>query len=129
MGLMPSYYSTTATRKRKTKGLTAADRAARVEHDKYLRSLGIDPKKRKVAQPGSAPALGAGGREFESRLSDQSRKVAPTSDRIPGFCPKKEVMVYSGERKLLGIAAMHKSSLIPIWSADEAKEVARMRRG
>ena len=62
---MPSYYSTTATRKRKTKGLTAADRAARVEHDKYLRSLGIDPKKRKVAQPGSAPALGAGGREFE----------------------------------------------------------------
>lgn len=122
MTMMPSYFSTTSTRKRKTKGLTAADRTARLEHDKYLRSLGITPgKQRKIRAPAD---LGAGG----SRLSEPT-KIAPTSDVIPGFCPKKEVMVYSGERKLLGIAAMHKSSLIPIWSADEAQEVAKMRRG
>jgi hypothetical protein len=35
---------------------------------------GLDSRKshcRGVAQPGSAPALGAGGREFESRRPDQ----------------------------------------------------------
>lgn len=129
MALMPSHFTTTSTRKRKAKGLTRADRAARAEHDKYLRSLGIEPSsKRKVVQSGRTPALGAGGREFESRLSDQSR-IAPTSDKIPGFCPKKEVMVYSGERKLLGIAAMHKSNLVPVFDEDDAKELARMRRG
>jgi hypothetical protein len=47
---------------------------------------------------------------------------------IPGFCPKKPEMVYSGERKLLGIAAMHKSNLVPVFEADDAKELAKMRR-
>jgi hypothetical protein len=41
---------------------------------------------------------------------------------------QQEPKVYSGKRKLLGIAAMHKSNLIPIFEIDDAKEVARMRR-
>jgi hypothetical protein len=38
-------------------------------------------------------------------------------------------MVYSGERKLLGIATMHKSNMVPVFSSEEATEIARMRRG
>ena len=43
---------------------------------------------------------------------------------------KKESMVYSGERKLLGIATMHKSNAVPIFedNKEHAKEIARMRR-
>ena len=45
-------------------------------------------------------------------------------------CTKKEQMVYSGERQLLGVATMHKSNMVPIFAdnKEEAKEIARMRR-
>ena len=36
--------------------------------------------------------------------------------------------VYDGARKLLGIATMHKSNLVPIFSEEEAVSVATMRR-
>ena len=44
--------------------------------------------------------------------------------------PKKEPMVYTGERKLLGIVPMHKSNLVPVFEDDKqyAKDLARMRR-
>ena len=42
----------------------------------------------------------------------------------------KEAMKYTGERKLLGIATMHKSNMVPIFEDNkhEAIEIARMRR-
>jgi hypothetical protein len=48
-----------------------------------------------------------------------------------GNCtPRIEPMQYTGERKLLGIAAMHKSNLVPVFEEDKdyAKDLARMRR-
>ena len=44
--------------------------------------------------------------------------------------PKIEPMQYTGERKLLCIAAMHKSNLVPVFEEDKdyAKDLARMRR-
>ena len=53
-----------------------------------------------------------------------------TSDKIPvGVAVKPAPNIYSGKRKLLGIAAMHKSNLVPVFGEDDAKEIARMRRG
>jgi hypothetical protein len=46
-----------------------------------------------------------------------------------GNTSRKESMIYSGERKLLGIATMHKSNMVPVFSIEEATDVARMRRG
>lgn len=53
-----------------------------------------------------------------------------TSDAIPGACNKKESQTYSGERKLLGIATMHKSNMVPIFAdnKEEAVEISQMRR-
>jgi len=44
--------------------------------------------------------------------------------------PKQEPMQYTGERKLLGIAVMHKSNLVPVFAEDKnyAKDLANMRR-
>ena len=48
--------------------------------------------------------------------------------------PKIEPMQYTGERKLLGIAVMHKSNLVPVFEEETgekgqyAKDLARMRR-
>ena len=58
-------------------------------------------------------------------------KSLSTSDRIvPGSTAPAERKVYTGERKLIGIATMHKSNMVPIFedNKEEAKEIARMRR-
>lgn len=57
-----------------------------------------------------------------------------TSAEIPSLkhdwnpCLKKDTIYYTGT-KLKGIATMHKSNMVPIFSEEEAVEVARMRRG
>ena len=50
-------------------------------------------------------------------------------------CTKKETMQYTGERRLVGIAMMHKSNLVPVFADDDDKtgskqatEIAQMRR-
>lgn len=51
-------------------------------------------------------------------------------------CTKKEPLQYTGERKLVGIATMHKSNMVPVFADDDDKngqkqatEIAKMRRG
>jgi len=54
-----------------------------------------------------------------------------TSDKIPtGSTEKREPQRYTGERRLLGIATMHKSNMVPIFedNKEQAKEIAQMRR-
>ena len=43
---------------------------------------------------------------------------------------KQERKVYSGERRLMGIATMHKSNAVPVFEDDKklAKDIAKMRR-
>jgi hypothetical protein len=45
-----------------------------------------------------------------------------------GYATKKEVLKYTGT-KMLGIGTLHKSNAVPVFSDDEPKEMARMRRG
>lgn len=60
----------------------------------------------------------------------QERKHYPSAGNGVGIAAKKEAMQYTGERKLLGIATMHKSNMVPIFEDNkhEAIEIARMRR-
>jgi len=60
----------------------------------------------------------------------EQRKQYPSADNGVGIAVKKEAMQYTGERKLLGIATMHKSNMVPIFEDNkhEAIEIARMRR-
>ena len=61
----------------------------------------------------------------------------PSLTSKESFAPavKKETMQYTGERKLVGIAMMHKSNLVPVFADDDDKtgqkaatEYAQMRR-
>ena len=47
-----------------------------------------------------------------------------------GNTAKQETKVYSGERKLMGIATMHKFNAVPVFEDDKklAKDIAKMRR-
>lgn len=66
-----------------------------------------------------------------------------TTEEFPSYsskesfapCTKKEPLRYTGERKLVGIATMHKSNMVPVFADDEDKtgkkqatELAQMRR-
>ena len=117
--------STINTKKRKAKGTTAADRKAKIEHDKWLTKMGVPPDQlaeKKKANGGKSPY------SMPDYRSPSGNKI-PTSDRICGNGTKKEGNTYSGERQLLGVAMMHKSNLVPVFSTKDAKEIARMRRG
>lgn len=48
---------------------------------------------------------------------------------VAGNTLRRESLKYDGERKLLGIAVLHKSCLQPVFSQQEAEEIAKMRRG
>lgn len=74
-------------------------------------------KKVDTYQPTSSPSY---------RSSAHYPSVAAST--TPNACAKTESQVYSGEQKLLGIATLHKSCLQPVFDADYAKDVAKMRR-
>ena len=122
MHMLPVYFTSLNTRKRKKKNKTKSLIQAEQEHQKFLERMGVGKSpKRSVAQPGSASALGAEGRKFESYHSDQK----------PGWDPsmsKKQANIYTGT-EIIGIAQMHKSNAVPVRGKKAAVEVARMRRG
>ena len=95
-------------------------RRAREEHQAWLKSVGLDRKRRpRPAETLQLPEL-------------KDRQGVPMGNRIPvtekGVGHKKAPMVYSGERKLLGIGTMHKSNMVPVFSEDDAKDLSTMRR-
>jgi hypothetical protein len=45
-----------------------------------------------------------------------------------GVAVRVDSKQYTGDRKLLGIATMHKSNLVPVFESQDAKDIARMRR-
>ena len=61
----------------------------------------------------------------------RDEKVYPSlSNNIGGSTPRRESMQYTGKRKLIGIATMHKSNMVPIFedNKEQAIEIAQMRR-
>ena len=95
-------------------------RRAREEHREWLKSVGLDRKRR----PRPSKTL-----EFPE-LKD--RQGVPMGNRIPvtekGVGVQQTPQQYSGERKLLGIATMHKSNMVPVFDDQDAKDIAKMRR-
>jgi len=124
MTLMPVYFTTTNTRRRKTSKKTAKIIAAQKELDKHLKKMGYTSSNNKQPTPSPSNSYGM----YSSPID---RYTPKTSDIIPsGVAVKPKAMVYSGENKLIGVAVMHKSNLVPIFAdnKEKAKEIASMRR-
>lgn len=51
----------------------------------------------------------------------------PSGDTYDKFVAAKREMKYTGD-KLMGIATMHKSNMVPVFKQEDAEEIARMRR-
>lgn len=52
----------------------------------------------------------------------------PSRDTGGGVASSKQTQQYTGT-KMIGIGTLHKSNAVPVFCDDEAKEMARMRRG
>ena len=124
MHLVGPYMTTTNYKRRKAKNKTKKMLEAEARHDKWLRKMNAHPdqiaenKKKNSGNPiRSIPDYRSSGNNI------------PTSDVIPGgSTAPQQKLVYSGERKLLGVATMHKSNMVPVFDTKDAKDIAQMRR-
>jgi len=121
MHLLPVFYTTTSTRKRKPSNNKRVAKSA-AEHEAWVQSM-------------------TGGKKADKKVLDFKWKSKYTNDiKVDrsdyvsagfgdGSTAKPAEKVYSGERKLLGIATMHKSNMVPVFAKSDAEDIARMRRG
>ena len=118
--------NTTNTKKRKTRGLTKHDREAAAAHDKWLRKMGTHPDQLKARKKKPVNTL-----PFErDRSHERQGNTAPSLGvGAGGHAAPAEPKAYNGARKLLGVAVMHKSNMVPVFSQEEATEISKMRRG
>ena len=117
------WLSTTGKRKTKRKYRTAEQakkaRAATASWEELLKKHSISKGKTTVSKNNlrTGPVY---------RGSDLPR--IPSLETTWEPCTKAEIKVYTGT-KMLGIATMHKSNSVPVFSEQEAKDISRMRRG
>lgn len=114
--MLPVYYTTTNTRKRKKKNKTKSIIAAELEHEKFLKRMGVKKPTARVAQS-----------EEQRFCKPKVEGSIPSSGTIPTNCPKPEPKVYTGD-EIVGIAQMHKSNAVPIRRKQDAVDIAHMRR-
>lgn len=118
-------YMTTTQYSRKKKKPNAKQARANAEHEKWLRKRGVHPEQLEAKKKKNANVSILSVPDYSS-----DRPTIPTSDVIPGgSTAQKERQIYSGERRLLGIATMHKSNMVPVFDSKDAKDIAKMRRG
>lgn len=68
--------------------------------------------------------------EAAERREQEKKEFLERISKVKPSMGKKEPLQYTGERKLVGIATMHKSNAVPIFEDDKehAIDIARMRR-
>lgn len=106
--------------KRKKRKPTAAQRQLAADWDALLKKY--EPKKKLVTMS-------------KSSLLTPKQYIRDTGPRPPslnsgdmGVASSKPRMQYTGT-KMLGIGTLHKSNAVPVFSDEEAIDMAKMRRG
>jgi hypothetical protein len=91
----------------------------REEYQAWLEKHKVGTKTKTAVQPLSYKLTAPAGRQTE--------KVLPSVNT--GNCPAlaKDKMMYTGD-KMLGIGTLHKSNAVPVFSQEEAQDMAKMRR-
>lgn len=132
MHLLGPAYTTTNSRKRKSN-------VSNSQYHKYCMDWREDCKRNK--------RLGIASKSLDDYIAYRQGKYNPKlrGTKLPeykvsnhrelypsqvdtGVTFAKKPNVYTGD-KLLGIATMHKSNMVPVFSQEDAEEISRMRRG
>jgi hypothetical protein len=131
MHLEGPWLSTTGKRKGKQKFASAEHARKARELDESWKALQkrwaveADDKKRKRAM--SAPALNTSGYSLALPKDRNTTAHIKSLDTGLANAALKESPKYTGT-KVKGIGTMHKSNAVPIFSDEEAHDIAKMRR-
>jgi hypothetical protein len=94
------------------KKLTPKDRLAAIEHEKFLKKMGVG--KTKARNTNTIPDYA-------------SKNKTPLSNKVAGHGAARESTQYTGDY-IIGIGQMHKSNGVPITRKEDAVAIANMRR-
>ena len=120
MHLLPAYYTTTKlSKKRKSKTTTKVS-----DHEIWLLKNGVHPEQLKLKK-----TVDKNWKKTYNESMMVDRSDYRSEGMGSGIAAKPAPKVYSGERKLLGIATMHKSNMVPVFAKSDAEDIAKMRRG
>jgi hypothetical protein len=130
MHLLPPMYSTTGKKKGKKKFASAehARKARELEESwkELLKRQGVEQEEKKRKRALSAEPLSTvytlgipAGRNTTAHI-----KSLGTNDGVATLAPAK---VYTGSM-VKGIATMHKSNAVPVFSDEQAVDISKMRR-
>ena len=130
MHLEGPWLSTTGKKKGKQKFASAEHaRKAREQEESWkdlLKRQGIEAEERKRTRAMSAGNLSSSG--YSLRIPEGRNTTAHIkSVDTGGNATLKPVKQYTGT-KIVGIATMHKSNAVPVFSNEEAQDIAKMRR-
>ena len=127
MHLVGPWLSTTGKKKGKQKYRNAEAAAkARMNKESWedlLKRHGVEQEERKRRRGLSAPAY----KPSEPYRRDTGPR-APSLNSDLGNAFKAPDKVYTGDA-MIGIGQLHKSNGVPIFSKEDAKDLAKMRRG
>ena len=119
--------SLTGKRRGKVKFRNAEEAQRARELDESWRELlkrqGVEAEEKKRAKALKAPTLTY---KLSAPPGRETQKINSLS--TPGGSTAAVHKVYTGD-KIIGIATMHKSNAVPVFSDEEAVEISRMRRG
>jgi len=129
MHLEGPWLSTTGKRKGKFKFRNADEARKARELDESWKELkkkwGIEAEERKRKRAMSAPAMTAQNQIYRRDTGPHIPSLNGGIDSAPAL--KMPDKVYTGT-KIKGIGTMHKSNAVPIFSDEEAVDIAKMRR-
>jgi len=132
MHLLPPMYSTTGKKKGKPK-FRNAEAAAKARRNAEVWSALLtrydikkdNPKNTKISRATRFDPV-----VHNAPVVDPKRLThhIPSLDTGAGLAAKKEVTQYTGTA-MIGIGQLHKSNSIPVFQAEDAIDIAKMRRG
>ena len=105
-----------------------ARRARELEQSwqELLKRQGVEAEQKRQTRAMKAPALDY---RLTTPVGRTNTNHIPSRDTgHSGAVSTKEIPKYSGS-KIIGVATLHKSNAVPVFSDEEAVEISRMRRG
>jgi len=131
MHLEGPWLSTTGKKKGKRKFSSAEQARKSRELDESWKELlkrqGIEQEQRKIKRAMTSETLSSSG--YGLRIPDGRNTTAhiPSRNTVGGTATLPTPKIYTGT-KVKGIATMHKSNAVPVFSDEEAVDISRMRR-
>lgn len=130
MHLEGPWLSTTGKKKGKVKWASAEHKRKAEEAERTWKELlkrqGIEQEERKQRRAMSAPSL-SGNYSLAIPEGRNTTAHIPSRDTGGGNATLPAPKVYTGT-KVLGIATMHKSNAVPVFSDEQAVDISKMRR-